>query len=67
MIINISEAVAKTRTIDGLPAVMVTKETPNAAGKPSEGQVIAIFRDDEIGNALADELVERVNQNKIRL
>ena len=67
VIVNFPETVAKSRTIDGLPCILVERETPNASGHPSETHTLAVFADNEVGNALADDLVERLNHNKVRL
>lgn len=66
-IVNLPETVAKSRTIHGLPCIMIERETPNASGKPSETRTLAVFEDNELGNALADDLVERLNHNKVRV
>ena len=65
-IINLPETVAKSRTIGGLPCILVERQTPNASGNPSETHTLAVFADNELGNALADDLVERLNHNKVR-
>lgn len=65
--VNISETVAKSRTINGLPCICIERKTPNASGRPSESATLAVFQDDELGNALADELVEALNSGKVRL
>lgn len=67
VIVNFPETVAKSRTIDGLPCILVERETPNASGHPSETHTLAVFADNEVGNALADDLVERLNHNKVRI
>lgn len=67
MSISIPETVAKSRTIDGLPCILVESETPNASGHPSRTHALAVFADNEFGNALADELVERLNSGEVRL
>lgn len=66
-ILNIRETVAKSRTIDGLPCILVERDTPNTSGHPSETHTLAVFADNEVGNALADELVEQINHNKVRI
>lgn len=66
-ILNFTETVAKSRTIDGLPCILVERETQNASGHPSETHTLAVFADNDVGNALADELVERINHNKVRI
>lgn len=65
--VNIPETVAKSRTIDGLPCIIIEKEMPNSSGSPSETHTLAVFSDNEIGNALADDLVERLNNGKLRM
>jgi len=66
-IFNIQQTVAKSRTISGMPCIVVEKQTPNAAGLPSEGFTLAILADNELGNELADALIEEINRGKARL
>ena len=65
-IVNLPETAAKSRTIDGLPCILIERKTPNASGNPSESETIAVFKDSEIGNALADDFIDRLNHGKIR-
>lgn len=64
---KIPETVAKSRTIQGLPCIIIERTTPNASGRPSESVTLAVFKDDEVGNALADELFDAINKNKVRM
>ena len=66
-IINIGETVAKSRTLGGCPCILVERKTPNASGKPSESWTLGVFADNELGNALADELIEQINRNKVKV
>lgn len=66
-ILNFPETVAKSRTLGGLPCILVERETPNTSGRTSESETLAVFKDDEVGNALADELIERINRSKVRI
>lgn len=66
-ILNIPETVAKSRTIQGLPCIIIERATPNASGKTSESETLAVFKDDEVGNSLADELCDAINKNKARM
>ena len=67
ILMNTAHAVAKSRTLDGLPAIVVECSSPNAAGRPSETQAIAVFADTELGNELADALLDKLNSGKVRL
>lgn len=64
---KISETVAKSRTIQGLPCIIIERTTHNASGRPSESATLAVFKDDEVGNALADELFDAINKDKVRM
>lgn len=66
-ILNFTETVAKSKTIQGLPCIIVERKTPNASGRMSESETLAVFKDNEVGNALADELIEKLNRGKVRL
>ena len=64
---KIPETVAKCRTIDGLISIIIERTTPSASGRQFEFSTLTEFPDDEIGNALADELIENLNRGKVRL
>lgn len=67
MIINFTETVCKSRTIDGLPCILVEKPIRNSAGRESESETLAVFKDDERGNELADALIDEINKSKTRI
>lgn len=67
MIVNVPEYAVKSRTIDGLPCIVIEKTTANASGRASESYTLSVYADNELGNELADLDIERINKNKVRI